>query len=77
MMGLWLVNYFVLMPYSKSNFDYEPRVFYKLLTRVLAGLICTFFWAASINYLPLSIATTVFNTTPFWTAILANFMLKE
>ena len=48
-----------------------------LLIRVLGGGLGVIFWILSIKTLSLTIASTIFNTIPIWTTILARIFISE
>ena len=58
-----------------AEFPYQKKV--PLFWRVMSGQLNFALINAAVIFLPLSIFTIISKTTPFWTAILAFFIMAE
>ena len=69
---------FLLAYYGKRPFaDVPNRLWKPLLVRSISGTISFTTLSIGLMTMPLAIFTVIFNCTPFFTAILAYFYLKE
>jgi drug/metabolite transporter (DMT)-like permease len=61
--------------YKRKANDVPKNMYLTLLIRSLAGFIGFVSMTISVQWLPISIFTTVFNTMPFFISILSYFVL--
>ena len=62
---------------SKKSLYVPPEKRCMILTRCIFGTVGFTTYVFAIKYLPLAITSTIWNTAPFWTTLIAFIFLKE
>ena len=74
---MMVFNYFLTRSFGVFVFDIPVKYRNIIVFRACIGITGVGGYWAAIQYIPLSVAACIIQTTPIWASILSYFLLKE